>query len=55
MRVLPTGETGVRRGEEGGNVVEIDLYSRLQAVETGGGAADGETKKASVHLMHDDR
>ena len=30
--------------------VEMDLYSRLQAVESGGGAADGETKKAPVKL-----
>ena len=31
-------------------VAETDLYSRLQAVESSGGAADGETKKASVKL-----
>ena len=30
--------------------VEMDLYSRLQAVESGGGAADGEMKKAPVRL-----
>ena len=37
-------------GGPGISVVEMDLYSRLQAVEAGGGAADGYTKKASVKL-----
>ena len=37
-------------GGLGSPVAEMDLYSRLQAVESAGGAADGKTKKASVKL-----
>ena len=37
-------------GGLGSPVAEMDLYSRLQAVESAGGAADGETDKASVKL-----
>ncbi len=37
-------------GDPESPVIEMDLYSRLQAVESVGGAADGKTKRAPVKL-----
>ena len=35
-------------GDPESPVIEMDLYSRLQAVESVGGASDGETKRNPV-------